>query len=80
MYIEAVRKAFDFARVDYAMQAKSYANPVEGKGAQRRYSPAVCTGAVKERRVGRPDMISSRPLMSSARTLRCGCRCAGSRG
>ena len=55
MYIEAVRKAFAFARVDYAMLAKTYANP-EGVKGQRRYSPAVCTGAVKERRVGRPDM------------------------
>lgn len=55
MYIEAVRKAFAFARVDYAMLAKTYANP-EGMKGQRRYSPAVCTGAVKERRVGRPDM------------------------
>jgi IS1 family transposase len=55
MYIEAVRKAFTFARVDYAMLAKSYkaSETVDG---HRRYSPAVCTGCVKQRRVGRPDM------------------------
>jgi len=55
MYIEAVRKAFDFARVDFAMLAKSYGQSGE-QGPARRYSPMVCTGAVKERRVGRPDM------------------------
>jgi IS1 family transposase len=55
MYIEAIRKAFAFGRVDYALLAKTYGQASE-TGPARRYSPAVCTDAVKERRVGRPDM------------------------
>lgn len=75
MYIEAVRKAFEFARVDYAMLAKTYANP-EGVQGQRRYSPAVCTGAVKERRVGRPDMdlVSTSFVERANLTMRMGMR------
>lgn len=76
MCIEAVRKAFDFARIDYAMLAKSYANP-EGVQGQRRYLPAVCTGAVKERRVGRPDMglVSTSFVEWANLTMRMGTRC-----
>jgi IS1 family transposase len=52
-YTGAVRHAFGFARCDYAQIVKQYARPdVEG---QRRYSPPVCTGALKVRMVGRPD-------------------------
>jgi IS1 family transposase len=75
MYIEAVRKAFDFARVDYVMLAKSYkaSETVEG---HRRYSPAVCTGAVKQRRVGRPDMdlVSTSFVERANMTMRMGMR------
>lgn len=76
MYIEAVRKAFAFARVDYAMLAKTYANPKGGEGAQRRYSPAICTGAVKQRRVGRPDMdlVSTSFVERANLTMRMGMR------
>ena len=71
MYIEAVRKAFDFARVDFAMLAKSYASPQDASG-QRRYSPPVCVGAVKERRVGRPkmDLVSTSFVERANLTMR----------
>lgn len=54
MYLTAVRKAFGFARVDFAQLIKSYGQP-EGQDAARRYSPPVCTGAEKVRVIGRPD-------------------------
>ena len=42
-YLSAVEDAFG-ADIDYAMLIKHYGNAPEG---QRRYSPAVCTGATK---------------------------------
>ncbi|MGE3740352.1 MAG: IS1 family transposase, partial [Geminicoccaceae bacterium] len=48
---EAVEGAFG-ADVDYAQLVKLYGEAPE---AQRRYSPAVCTGARKEAITGRPD-------------------------
>ncbi|MEO8714411.1 MAG: IS1 family transposase [Acetobacteraceae bacterium] len=76
MYIEAVRKAFTFGRVDFARLAKSYATPLDAAGAHRRYSPPVCTGAVKERRVGRPDMdlVSTSFVERANLTMRMGMR------
>lgn len=50
-YIEAIEGAFG-ADVDYAMLVKIYGQAPEG---QRRYSPPVCTGAVKNRIEGKPD-------------------------
>lgn len=50
-YLEAVETAFG-ADVDYAMLVKRYGEAPEG---QRRYSPAVCTGASKETITGRPN-------------------------
>jgi len=50
-YLEAVEGAFG-ADVDYATLTKIYGNAPEG---QRRYSPAVCTGARKEQVEGKPD-------------------------
>lgn len=55
MYPAAVRQAFAFARVDFAQLAKTYGQSGE-TGPARRYSPAVVTGAVKQRVIGRPDM------------------------
>jgi IS1 family transposase len=53
-YLPAVRQAFEFARVDFAQLVKSYGASME-QGPARRYSPPVCTGATKVRRIGRPD-------------------------
>lgn len=50
-YLEAIEGAFG-ADVDYAMLVKVYGEAPEG---QRRYSPAVCTGAHKRRVEGNPD-------------------------
>ena len=50
-YLEAVEETFG-ADVDYAQLVKIYGAAPEG---QRRYSPAVCTGAVKHRVEGNPD-------------------------
>ena len=50
-YLEAVEAGFG-AAVDYAMLVKIYGEAPEG---QRRYSPAVCTGARKTRVEGDPD-------------------------
>ena len=53
-YLEAVEEAFG-ADVDYAQLVKLYGEPVGGKGAERRYSPAECTGTRKRRVEGDPD-------------------------
>lgn len=55
VYLQAVRVSFDFARCDYARLVKVYGQGPEASPV-RRYSPAVCTGAIKERLIGRPDM------------------------
>ena len=51
-YLDAVEGAFGLD-VDYAMLVKSYGTAPENK--QGRYSPAICTGAHKERITGDPD-------------------------
>jgi IS1 family transposase len=51
VYLNAVEDAFG-GWVDYAMLVKVYGNESEG---QKRYSPAVCLAAKKERIVGDPD-------------------------
>ncbi|WP_292051245.1 IS1 family transposase [Mesorhizobium sp.] len=55
-YLNAVEEAFG-ADIDYAMLVKQYGEP-EGKAVpqERRYSPAVCTGATKTRFEGSPDL------------------------
>jgi IS1 family transposase len=50
-YLEAIEETFG-ADVDYAQLVKIYGEASEG---QRRYSPAVCTGAIKHRVEGKPD-------------------------
>ena len=50
-YLQAVEDAFG-GDIDYAMLVKHYGNAPEG---QRRYSPAVCTGATRMRVTGDPD-------------------------
>jgi IS1 family transposase len=54
-YLEAVAGAFPEGGVDYAMLVKLYGEPKGPKTAERRYSPAVCTGAKKTRITGCPD-------------------------
>ena len=49
MYEVAVRAAFG-ADVDWAMLVKEYANNATGV-----YSPPICVGCKKERKIGRPD-------------------------
>jgi IS1 family transposase len=50
-YLEAIEGAFG-GDIDYAMLVKVYGAAPEG---QRRYSPAICTGARKHRIEGNPD-------------------------
>ena len=50
-YLTAVEDAFG-SGIDYAMLVKHYGDAPEG---QRRYSPAVCTGASKMTVSGNPD-------------------------
>ncbi len=51
LYLWAVEDAFG-SDIDYAMLVKHYGNAPEG---QRRYSPAVCTGASRMQVSGNPD-------------------------
>lgn len=51
-YLNTVPEAFAWD-VDWAMLNKIYAN--NPKESERRYSPAVCTGAKKEIKIGNPD-------------------------
>lgn len=50
-YLDAVEEAFG-ADIDYAQLVKIYGQAPEG---QRRYSPAICTGAIKHKVEGNPD-------------------------
>lgn len=53
-YLSAVENAFGWNGADYAQLVKTYGAPVE-KGAARRYSPPVCTGALKVPVFGNPN-------------------------
>jgi IS1 family transposase len=53
-YLSAVENAFGWNGADYAQLVKTYGAP-EDKGAARRYSPPVCTGALKMPVFGNPD-------------------------
>ena len=64
-YLEAVEGAFG-DDVDYAMLVKLYGEPTGQKGHERKYSPAVCTGARKVRIEGDPD----RALVSTSHVER----------
>jgi IS1 family transposase len=55
VYLEAVEGAFGFA-IDYAMLVKMYEGDSSTKApAERRYSPAVCTGSREQTITGNPD-------------------------
>ena len=77
-YLEAVEGAFG-ADVDYAMLIKMYGTAPES--AKGRYSPAECIGVTQGARSKATPIPSTSPRPTpSARTSRCGCTCAASRG
>ena len=53
-YLDAVAGAFGAGEIDYAMLVKLYGQ-APGHGDERRYSPAQCVGARKQRITGDPD-------------------------
>jgi IS1 family transposase len=55
LYLDAVQEAFGSDGIDYAMLIKIFGTP-EGRGDERRYSPAQCVGAKKHHVDGDPDM------------------------
>jgi IS1 family transposase len=78
MYRIAVPEAFHWKTVgvDYAQVVKEYGSDpdFENRHSHRRYSPAVCTGAHKERIFGDPDMdlVSTSYVERSNLTIRMG--------
>lgn len=72
VYLEAVEGAFG-SEIDYAMLIKMYEGD-SGKGgtAERRYSPAVCTGSREQTITGNPDpdFISTSYVERSNLTIR----------
>lgn len=75
-YLKAVADAFA-GDVDYAMLIKQYGDPTGGKTPERRYSPAECTGAIKEPIFGKPVMadVSTSHVERQNLTMRMGMRC-----
>ncbi|HZW07778.1 MAG TPA: IS1 family transposase, partial [Phycisphaerales bacterium] len=72
-YEVAVRAAFRFDEVDWAMLVKQYGTVDPQKvDAAHRYSPPVCTGAMKVRKIGTPDpdLVSTSYVERSNLTLR----------
>jgi IS1 family transposase len=75
VYLKAVGDAFA-ADVDYAMLVKQYGEPTGVTPSERRYSPAVCTGAVKEPIFGKlnVDRISTSHVERANLSMRMGMR------
>jgi hypothetical protein len=75
MYLPAVEKAFGWAGADFAQLVKTFAH-AEGSESQGRYSPPVCTGAIKTAIFGRPDMdkVSTSYVERSNLSMRMGMR------
>jgi IS1 family transposase len=55
LYLDAVQEAFGADGVDYAMLIKIF-GAADGRGDERRYSPAQCVGAKKHKVDGDPDV------------------------
>jgi IS1 family transposase len=72
MYEVAVRAAFKWNEVHWAMLVKEYGSESDPADPTRRYSPPVCTGALKVRKIGRPDpdLVSTSYVERSNLTLR----------
>lgn len=75
-YVAAVEAAFGWNGVDFAQIIKTYGIPLEETERQRRYSPAVCTGAIKTPVMGDPDMkkVSTSYVERSNLSMRMGKR------
>lgn len=54
VYLDAVESAFG-SKVDYAMLVKLYGNEGSSKETDKKYSPAECTGSIKQSIQGDPD-------------------------
>jgi IS1 family transposase len=74
-YLKAVGDAFA-ADIDYAMLVKIYGEGEVGKGHERKYSPAECTGAKKIAVFGEPvkEMVSTSHVERQKLTMRMGMR------
>jgi IS1 family transposase len=73
MYEVAVRSAFKWNEVHWAMLVKQYGTVDADKlDSAHRYSPPVCTGAQKIRKIGNPDpdLVSTSYIERSNLTLR----------
>ncbi|PHQ93617.1 MAG: IS1 family transposase [Marinosulfonomonas sp.] len=74
-YLEAVEGAFG-GDIDYAMLIKQYGALTGKHGHERKYSPAICTGARKEQVSGRPieELVSTSYVERQNLTMRMGMR------
>lgn len=75
MYLTAVESAFGYNKVDYAQLVKTYGQ-VPDLSPGRRYSPAVCTGILCERVMGKPDpdLVSTSYVERANLSMRMGMR------